>query len=151
MEWYRPAIGFFPVWCVPYRRVRDYEWISPDFLAGMGDRLFLDLAVYGLKQRGDRNVYKALEEKLFELKGLKALISYNYYDEDEFWRIWNKHNYLAVKKITDSENIFRDLYSKTCRAARGLDDAVAKNSAAVEPLSTLSVRTGPSSSPRGRP
>jgi FAD/FMN-containing dehydrogenase len=122
MDWYREEIGFFPVWCVPYRRVRDYEWISPEFLAGVNDPLFVDLAIYGMKQRSDRNVYKALEDELLEVKGLKTLISYNYYDEEVFWRIWNKANYLAVKKVTDPHNIFRDLYSKTCRAARGLDD-----------------------------
>jgi hypothetical protein len=55
MAWYEREIGFFPLWCVPYRRVRDYDWIAPDF-------------------------------------------------------------------FTDPGNRFRDLYAKTCRAARGLED-----------------------------
>jgi hypothetical protein len=120
MDWYEARIGFFPMWCVPYRRVRDYEWISPDFFAGLEDRLFLDLAIYGMKPPAGRNVYKELEDELLAVGGIKTLISYNYYDEDVFWRIWNKPNYLAVKAITDPHNIFRDLYAKTCRAARGL-------------------------------
>jgi hypothetical protein len=53
---------------------------------------------------------------------VKTLISYNYYEEDVFWSIWNKPNHLAVKAITDPRNIFRDLYAKTCRAPRGLQD-----------------------------
>jgi hypothetical protein len=32
---------------------------------------------------------------------------------------WNRRNYSAVKAITDPDNVFRDLYSKTCRAAMG--------------------------------
>ena len=42
-----------------------------------------------------------------------------------FWAIWNRANYTAVKRVTDPQHAFRDLYDKTCRAARGLDDAAA--------------------------
>jgi hypothetical protein len=42
---------------------------------------------------------------------------------DEFWQTWNKANYDAVKAITDPDNLFRDLYTKTCKAAMGIDDA----------------------------
>ena len=31
----------------------------------------------------------------------------------------NKPNYDAVKAITDPKKLFRDLYTKTCRAAMG--------------------------------
>ncbi len=120
MSWHERAIGFFPLWCVPYRLPRRYEWIAGDFLDGVDDELFVDLAIYGLRQRDGRNFYRELEDKLVELQGIKTLISYNYYDEDTFWRIWNKPNYQAAKRLTDPDDYFRDLYTKTCRAARGL-------------------------------
>jgi hypothetical protein len=47
------------------------------------------------------------------------LISQNYYSEDEFWRVWNKPNYDLMKAIVDPNNIFRDLYTKTCKASQG--------------------------------
>jgi len=120
MEWYQREIGYFPLWCVPYRRVHDYEWIDDSFYAGMQDQLFLDLAIYGLEQKGDRNIHRMIEEKLRELGGIKTLISHNYYSRDEFWSIWNKRNYDQVKAVTDPQNVFRDLYTKTCRTAMGL-------------------------------
>jgi FAD/FMN-containing dehydrogenase len=120
MEWYEREIGYFPLWCVPYKRVHDYEWIDDSFYAEMQDQLFLDLAIYGLEQKDDRNIHRMIEEKLRELGGIKTLISHNYYSRDEFWSIWNKRNYDQVKAITDPQNVFRDLYSKTCRAAMGL-------------------------------
>ena len=40
----------FPLWCVPYKRVHDYEWLDDSFYAGMKDELFLDLAIYGMEQ-----------------------------------------------------------------------------------------------------
>lgn len=120
LSWHREQIGFYPLWCVPYRRVRTYEWINPSHLAGVDDELFIDLAIYGLKQRRERNYYKEIEDELARVHGIKTLISYNYYDEDAFWRTWNKENYTAVKRLTDPNGIFRDLYTKTCRASRGL-------------------------------
>lgn len=119
MEWYRREVDFFPLWCVPYNRVRDYEWISSDFLRRTKDRLFLDIAIYGMR-RSDRNYYKILEDELMRIGGLKTLISNNYYSESDFWKTWDRKNYEKVKRRTDPGNIFRDLYAKTCRAARGL-------------------------------
>jgi FAD/FMN-containing dehydrogenase len=122
MEWYEREVGHFPLWCVPYKRVHDYEWLDESFYAGMQDELFLDLAIYGMVQPEGKNIHRMIEEKLRELGGMKTLISHNYYSKDEFWSIWNKRNYETVKAITDPRNVFRDLYSKTCRAAMGLSD-----------------------------
>jgi FAD/FMN-containing dehydrogenase len=119
LAWYQRELGHFPLWCVPYRRVHDYEWIDDSFYRGLEDELFLDLAIYGMKQRDDRNVHKLIEDKLRELGGIKTLISHNYYTRDEFWQTWNKRNYDRVKAITDPNNVFRDLYTKTCKAAMG--------------------------------
>ena len=121
LTWYEREFGYFPLWCVPYKRVRDYEWLDDSFYQGMTDALFLDLAIYGMKQRGDTNYHRMMELKLRELGGIKTLIAHNYYGKDEFWQIWNAKNYAAVKAITDPNNLFRDLYTKTCRTAMGLD------------------------------
>jgi len=118
LEWYQKEINFFPLWCVPYRMVRYYEWIAPNALSD--DELFLDLAVYGMKTDKKEHYHKIIETKLKEIGGLKTLISHNYYSEEDFWNIWNKDNYDQAKQITDPDNIFRNLYTKTCRASRGL-------------------------------
>ena len=117
--WYEKDFNHFPLWCVPYRRVHDYEWLADDFWKTFDDDLMVDIAIYGMRQRGDTNYYRLLETKLQELHGIKTLISYNYYPEDEFWEIFNRPNFDKVKAITDPNNIFRNLYEKTCRAAMG--------------------------------
>jgi FAD/FMN-containing dehydrogenase len=123
VDWYSQEFDFFPLWCVPYRRVRNYEWVSDHFYERIEDDLFVDLAIYGMKQRDGKNHYKIMEDKLLEFSGIKTLISHNYYSEADFWKTWNKRNYDTVKALTDPHNIFRDLYSKTCRATRGIKDA----------------------------
>jgi FAD/FMN-containing dehydrogenase len=123
-DWYEKEFGFFPLWCVPYKRTRDYAWLAPGFYAGMNDELFLDLAIYGMKQPKDgRNYHKLMEDKLLELGGMKTLIAHNYYSESDFWKIYNRKNYDAVKARTDPKNLFRRLYAKTCKAAMGVEGA----------------------------
>jgi len=119
--WYEREFRHFPLWVVPYKRVHDYEWLSDDFWKGVDDDLMIDIAIYGMRQRGETNYYRLMEEKLREIGGVKTLISYNYYDEDEFWQVFHRDNFETVKAITDPDNIFRNLYEKTCRAAMGKD------------------------------
>ncbi len=121
MEWYKKEVNHFPLWCVPYKLVREYEWVSTDFMSKIKDELFLDLAIYGMKKKGDKNYYKIVEDELINIGGIKTLISSNYYSESDFWKIWNKDNYDKVKRQTDPDNIFRDLYTKTCRTMMGRD------------------------------
>ncbi len=119
MRWYEQEIGFFPLWCVPYKRVRNYEWLADGFHDDLEDELYVDLAIYGLKQPAGVNYHRMFEEQLYELRGVKTLIAHNFYSEEEFWRTWNERNYAAVKARTDPRNRFRTLYEKTCRAAMG--------------------------------
>jgi len=123
LAWYAETFRHFPLWCVPYKRVRDYEWLSTRFYENNKDPLFIDLAIYGMKQTGDVNYHELMEAKLLELGGMKTLISHNYYSEENFWKTWNKDNYEAAKKITDPDNLLRDLYTKTCKAAMGVAGA----------------------------
>ena len=119
MRWYEQEFAFFPLWCVPYKRVHDYEWLADEYWKKLEDPLFLDLAIYGMKQRDGRNAHRMMEDKLREIGGIKTLIAHNYYPEAEFWQIFNKPNYATVKARTDPNNLFRDLYTKTCKAAMG--------------------------------
>jgi hypothetical protein len=103
-------VDYYPLWVVPYKVPRPYEWLNPEYA---DDELFVDFAIYGMKPSGEVDYYRLIEEKLLEIKGIKTLISYNSYTPEEFWRVWNKENYDKVKQRTDPHNIFRNLYEKT--------------------------------------
>ena len=113
MEFYNKEFDFFPLWMVPYKIEKPYPWINPNHLKGVKDHLFIDLAVYGMKQRGNKDYYRLMELELMKLRGIKTLISHNSYSREEFWSIWNRKNYYMAKKATDPDSIFGDLYDNT--------------------------------------
>lgn len=114
MEWYAKEIDYFPLWCVPYKVVNRYKWLSDGFLDRLEDELFLDIAIYGMRRKNSEYWHRIIEGELMEIGGIKTLISTNLYSEEEFWHIWNKKNYDMVKLRTDPGNIFGGLYEKMC-------------------------------------
>ncbi len=115
-RWYDGLFGHYPLWVVPYRIERMYPWVNPDLAfspESPEDRLFIDCAIYGFRQRNGVNYYRELEKKVYELGGIKTLITNNYYTEEEFWQSYNRDSYARVKRRSDPGNLFRDLYRKT--------------------------------------
>ena len=120
LAWHAREVRHFPLWCVPFRRMRRYEWLAPGIWDGVEDELYLDIAIYGMRQPDDgRDYYRLIEEQLKRVKGVKTLISYNHYQESEFWEIWNRENHQRVKSRTDPKGVFRDLFTKTCLTKMG--------------------------------
>jgi len=111
--WYTSGIAFYPLWLVPYRIAAPYPWIAPSHAAGFGDDLFIDCAVYG-KRNGDPAIdwSQALEDKTYELGGIKTLISRNHHTREKFWQIYDKPAYDAAKSRLDPNAVFPSLYEK---------------------------------------
>jgi FAD/FMN-containing dehydrogenase len=111
--WYARGLAYYPLWLVPYRIGAPYPWIAPLHAAGFGDELFIDCAVYG-KRNGDPAIdwSQALEEKTYELGGIKTLISRNHHTPEQFWQIYNKPTYDAAKRRLDPHSLFPSLYEK---------------------------------------
>ncbi|MBI2082357.1 MAG: FAD-binding oxidoreductase [Deltaproteobacteria bacterium] len=113
MNLYREKIGYYPLWIVPYRVPQPYPWLDDNYQKRINDDLFIDIAVYGLKnRRKDVNYYQLIEEMVYDCHGIKTLISHNSYSRERFWEIYNEPNYERVKRETDPHNLFRNLYDK---------------------------------------
>ena len=115
-RWYERDFDFFPLWIVPYRAPTMYPWISDEHAKKMKETFFIDAAIYGKRNNRPEVDYSvALERKVYELNGIKTLISRNHYDEDTFWRIYSRKRYEEVKAVTDPNNMFGNLYEKMSR------------------------------------
>jgi len=60
---------------------------------------------------------RKIERKASELGGIKSLYSDSYFTEDEFWAIYNKNAYAALKQKYDPGNALGDLYAKCVMGA----------------------------------
>jgi hypothetical protein len=115
-NWYVRDFKFFPLWIVPYKAPELYPWISDEHATRMGEPFFIDAAVYGkLNNDPTLDYSEILEKKVFELSGIKTLISRNHYDPETFWKIYSKDRYDAVKSKTDPNNLFGRVYEKMKR------------------------------------
>jgi FAD/FMN-containing dehydrogenase len=111
-RWYERDYPFYPLWVIPYRIPAPYPWLSPAHAARMNDQLFLDCAVYGKRNDGPVDASAVLEEKTFELDGIKTLISRNHYSPERFWQIYDRSGYEAAKAKLDPRRVFPGLYEK---------------------------------------
>jgi FAD/FMN-containing dehydrogenase len=116
-DWYRREMDFYPLWIVPYRIDVPYPWIAKDHAAQMQDKLMIDCAVYGKKNdRADVDYSQLLEEKTYELGGIKTLISRNHHTRERFWQIYDQEAYTRAKSRMDPGGVFAHLYEKFHRA-----------------------------------
>lgn len=115
-EWYLREMPYFPLWVVPYRVPQPYPWLSEEQTDRFEGDLFVDLAVYGMRNDAagaDRS--EQLEEKAYELGGIKTLISRNHYSAERFWSIYHRANYQKARERLDPHGVFPDLYEKLGR------------------------------------
>lgn len=112
-RWYQQRFDFWPLWIVPYRVDEPYPWIAPGHAAGLAGDLMIDCAVYGKRNNArDVDLSQAIEEKTYELGGIKTLISRNHHTHERFWQIYDRDRWAAAKQELDPGGLFRDLYDK---------------------------------------
>ena len=112
-DWYVGGLDYWPLWIVPYKVGEPYPWIEPEHARGLAGALMIDCAVYG-KRNNARDVdwSQAIEEKTYELGGIKTLISRNHHTPERFWQIYNRPRWEAAKRELDPHGLFSGLYEK---------------------------------------
>jgi FAD/FMN-containing dehydrogenase len=84
-------------------------------------RLYINFGFWDIKRT--REAYppghfnRLIEHKTMELGGIKSLYSDSYFSEAEFWGIYGKSAYDALKKRYDPQARFADLYQKCVQRA----------------------------------
>jgi FAD/FMN-containing dehydrogenase len=114
LAFFLEEVGVLPVWICPIGGYHDeakfplYR-VDPKILyVNFG---FWDVVQDAVK-REPGHYNRKIERKVAELGGVKSLYSDSYYPEDEFWRLYNKPAYDALKARYDPKGRFRNLYEK---------------------------------------
>ena len=112
MEFFHKEIGIKPVWICPletYNTEVDFNLYPMN-----KNKLYVNFGFWDIIKSDKEDGYynKLIENKVRELNGKKSLYSTAYYSEEEFWQLYNKPAYNALKAKYDPEKAFKDLFQK---------------------------------------
>lgn len=108
-------IGITPIWVCPFKA---YEpRVTFDLYALDPRKMYINFGFWDTVPTTHEDGYynRKIEEKALELEGKKGLYSTAYYDEETFWKIYNRDRYLELKRKYDPDGVFQDLYAKCVR------------------------------------
>src|SRR5581483_4707118 len=113
-DFYFDTIRLTPVWTCPTRAYRpdaQYDLYRMD-----PHKLYVNFGFWDVirsrKQLPAGFHNRKVELKVAELGGMKSLYSDSFYSPGEFWRIYNKAAYDALKRKYDPNARLKDLYAK---------------------------------------
>lgn len=117
LDFFHTELGIAPVWLCPLRqRSTGVSW---DLYALDPDTTYVNLGFWSSvemlpgQEKGFYN--RRIEDAVTELGGRKSLYSSSYYEEDQFWSIYNGTQYQLLKKQYDPQGRLLDLYEKCVR------------------------------------
>ena len=114
LNFYFENIRFTPVWMCP---VQPFDPKARFPLYPLNpDTLYVNFGFWNvIKTRGKvtpGHHNRMVEQKVRELGGMKSLYSDAYYSPEEFWQIYDREEYLYLKKLYDRKGLLQDLYAK---------------------------------------
>ena len=114
LDFLHSEVGVLPIWICPIR--------APDPRGSAAlyplprDTLSVNFGFWDVISSRDARprgfVNRKIERKVSDVGGVKSLYSDSYYDQDEFWSIYNRPAYEAVKHRYDPDGRLGDLYAK---------------------------------------
>jgi len=107
-------VGVLPIWICPIRAY-DPKAVFPLYRVDP-QTLFVNFGFWDVVKdpvkREPGHYNRKIERKVAEMGGVKSLYSDSYYPEDEFWRLYDKPAYDALKARYDPKARFKNLYEK---------------------------------------
>jgi len=115
LDYFLDDIGITPVWLCPL--IQRDPTVSWELYRLDPATVYINVGFWASKQlpSGEADGYynRRIEAKVTELGGRKSLYSSAYYDEEEFWQLYNGPVYDVLKKTYDPDGRFPNLYDKT--------------------------------------
>jgi FAD/FMN-containing dehydrogenase len=108
-------IGVLPIWICPFRSYDSNA--TYDLCPVDSGKLYINFGFWDTVPSTQPEGYfnREIEARALALHGVKGLYSTAYYDEETFWRIYNRPTYEALKNKYDPGRCFKDLYEKTVK------------------------------------
>ena len=114
LSFYHDTIKFMPIWICP---TRAYDKTARFDLYGLAPgSLYVNFGFWdvirGREELPEGHYNRLVEHKVMALGGMKSLYSDSYFTPEEFWHLYNKPAYDALRHKYDPAGRFRNLYAK---------------------------------------
>jgi len=114
LDFLHAEVGILPIWICPIRAPDPAALATlyplPHGTLSVNFGFWDTVATREGRPRGFVN--RRIEHKVAEVGGIKSLYSDSYFTETEFWSIYNRPAYQALKRRYDPEGTLGDLYAK---------------------------------------
>ena len=114
LEFFHAEVGILPIWLCPIRPA--LPGVVFPLYPLRNDTLYVNFGFWDVVR--DRTPHppgfhnRKIERKVGELGGIKSLYSDSYFTEDEFWSVYDRSAYAALKAKYDPQAALGDLYAK---------------------------------------
>jgi FAD/FMN-containing dehydrogenase len=119
LDFFHAKVGILPVWICPVRAALPGARFPLYPLRE--DTLYVNFGFWDVvhDRRGHPPGFhnRAIERRVTELGGIKSLYSDSYFGEEEFWSIYDRGAYSALKLRYDPKGKLPDLYDKVVRGS----------------------------------
>jgi FAD/FMN-containing dehydrogenase len=114
LRFYLETIRFTPVWICPFKPLNKHVHfpLYPTDPATLYVNFGFWDVIRGRRKLSEGYYNRLVEHKVAELGGVKSLYSDSYYPRGEFWRIFDRSCYQAMKARYDPDGLLKDLYDK---------------------------------------
>jgi len=104
------SMAIYPIWLCPLK-VETRSRLSSNYLDAASA---LNIGIYGLpKESKDLiSLNKVLERTVKDFGGRKCLYAHAYYDQKEFWDIYDHEYYVSMRNTYHATSTFPDIYEK---------------------------------------
>ena len=116
--WLAAELAIFPLWFCPVKTTKPigtYPLYRPESEVVIDFGFYISMVLEDTMP--DTYYNRQIEQKLVEIGGLKCLYSDTFFEKEQFWSIYDKIAYDAVKSKYDPNNTYLNLYQKVVNDA----------------------------------
>lgn len=109
----------FPIWLLPIKGTSAPQIFAPHLLGQEQQKgFFMNFGLYGVPAHKEpiEAITRRLERKTQELGGRKVLYTRSYYTQEEFWTIYSRDAYEALRRKTAAKGFWHNIVDKVLSA-----------------------------------
>ncbi len=107
------STNVLPLWLCPVKKMNQEQILSPH-CTNVADSHYVNFGLYGIPEKSipTQELTKALEQEVAKYKGRKVLYSKSYYTPEEFWNIYSKTAYDALRSKYKAQGTWLSIEQK---------------------------------------